>query len=84
MEKIANPLISFIANYCSSFYIFKNIKMQTELSVNQTVTDFEIRVGMVPRVDSNFKKTTCHLQQQFFNIFEPNKSTKGPEKHSLN
>jgi hypothetical protein len=48
MEKNANPLISFIANYCSSFYIFKNIKMQTELSVNQTVADFEIRVGMVP------------------------------------
>jgi hypothetical protein len=48
MEKNANPLISFIANYCSSFYIFKNIKIQTELSVNQTVADFEIRVGMVP------------------------------------
>jgi hypothetical protein len=29
------------------------------------------------------QKTTCHLQQHFFNIFEPNKGTKGPENHSL-
>jgi hypothetical protein len=25
----------------------------------------------------------CHLQQHFFNIFEPNKGTKGPENYSL-
>jgi hypothetical protein len=29
------------------------------------------------------QKTTCHLQQHFFNTFEPNKGTKGPENHSL-
>jgi hypothetical protein len=29
------------------------------------------------------QKTTWHLQQHFFNIFEPNKGTKGPENHSL-
>jgi hypothetical protein len=29
------------------------------------------------------QKTTCHLQQHFFNIFEPNKGTKVPENHSL-
>jgi hypothetical protein len=29
------------------------------------------------------QKTTCHLQQHFVNIFEPNKGTKGPENHSL-
>jgi hypothetical protein len=29
------------------------------------------------------QKTTCHLQQHFFHIFEPNKGTKGPENHSL-
>jgi hypothetical protein len=34
-------------------------------------------------VDSSCKKTSCHLQQHFFNIFESNKGTKGPENHSL-
>jgi hypothetical protein len=29
------------------------------------------------------QKTTCHLQQHFFNIFEPIKGTKRPENHSL-
>jgi hypothetical protein len=29
------------------------------------------------------QKTTCHLQHNFFHIFEPNKGTKGPENHSL-
>jgi hypothetical protein len=29
------------------------------------------------------QKTTCHLQQHFFNICEPNKGTKGPKNHSL-
>jgi hypothetical protein len=29
------------------------------------------------------QKTTCHLQQNFFNIFEPNRGIKGPENHSL-
>jgi hypothetical protein len=28
-------------------------------------------------------KHTCHLQQHFFNISEPNKGTKGSENHSL-
>jgi hypothetical protein len=26
---------------------------------------------------------TCHLQQHFFHISEPNKGTNGPENHSL-
>jgi hypothetical protein len=29
------------------------------------------------------QKTTCHLQQHFLNIFEPNKGTKEQENHSL-
>jgi hypothetical protein len=29
------------------------------------------------------QRHTCHLQQHFFHISEPNKGTKGPENHSL-
>jgi hypothetical protein len=34
-------------------------------------------------VGTGCKRHTCHLQQHFFDISEPNKGTKGPENHSL-
>jgi hypothetical protein len=42
--------------------------MQTELSVNQTVADFEIRVGMVRIVDSSCKKPLV-ICNNIFSIF---------------
>jgi hypothetical protein len=62
---------------------------QYEEYVKLMETDDIFRSGkLTPTISPNYsrlklQKTTCHLQQHFFNIFEPNKGTKGPENHSL-
>jgi hypothetical protein len=70
--------------------VYLNIAFEI-LSVLSLISNSkEHRHFSVPKVVLNYiysrlklQKTTCHLQQHFFNIFEPNKGTKGPENHSL-
>jgi hypothetical protein len=59
--------------------------------LNNTESEFEILPKPVKSESDQkeyryswlkLQKTTCHLQQHFFHISEPNKGTKGPENHS--
>jgi hypothetical protein len=63
-----------------AFIWFKNMKKMllqmtsSFLQLESTSTLLKLGTGC---------KDTCHLQQHFFHIYEPNKGTKGPENHSL-